>query len=280
MNVQLCILNAQGVILDVNKPLIDCWKQTAEKNRIAIPDEFFESILGAGYDQRIKAFYQYPHLAALEREVLELHQKQPVSLHPKINELLDFLRSRGIKIAIVSDSRRQDILPLIDPIMKEYDISVLVCSNEVLNGKPDPNIYFKAAKLSDVKPLHTLVVDDSRNGCYAAHLAFMRSVFIMHALPLSERLFKYSYRQTDSLTDIIQIIQSENDPKVIFLFFQVQSHHFQRSVFGFYRNIDDRHFLNAFDQRIPGIDWQCAAESRIFGHDCNIFDHDCFKRTV
>lgn len=229
MNIQLCILNAEGILLDINKSLIDLWQSTAKQHNLIIPEGFFENILSAGTDHRQKVFYQYPHLAFLEKSVVKQHRLQPANIQPQVIEVLDFLKSKGVKMSIVSDNRRQDIYPQIEGLMKAYEINVLVCANEVLNGKPDPNIYFKAAKLSNVKPNNTLVIDDSRNGCYGAHLAFMRSVFYQHSLPLSERLFKYSYRQISQLHEIIGIINEENDPhaKVIFLFFQIQCHHFQ-----------------------------------------------------
>jgi HAD superfamily hydrolase (TIGR01509 family) len=213
MNVQLCILNAQGIILDNNKTLIALWTQTAAKHGIPISGEFFESFLAAGFDQRNKVFYQYPRLAAIESEVMDQYRMIPPSFHPDIESVTESLKKLGIKIAIVSDTRRQDIYPTLESFMRKHDIEVLVCANEVLSAKPDPNIYFKAAKLSHVKPLHTLVIDDSRNGCYSAHLAFMRSIFYQNALPISERLFKYSYRQISQLTDLIQIIEQENDPQ-------------------------------------------------------------------
>jgi HAD superfamily hydrolase (TIGR01509 family) len=226
MNVQLCILNAEGILLDTNKSHIRLYQEAANRQNLIIPEGFFENILSAGFDHKQKAFYQYPRLAQLENEVMQHLRQCPISFQPQIVELLDFLKSRKIKIAIVSDQKRRDILPQIQSLIEKYEIDVLVCSNEVLTGKPDPNVYFKAAKLSNVKPANTLVIDDSRNGCYAAHLAYMRCVFYQSSLPISERLFKYSYRQTTQLNEVIDIIREENDPKVIFLFFQIQSHHF------------------------------------------------------
>ena len=283
MNIQLCILNAQGIILDNNKALIDLWKQTAAKHDIPISDEFFESFLAAGFDQRNKVFFQYPRLAAIEAEVMDQYRMISPSFHPDIESVTESLKKLGIKIAIVSDTRRQDIYPQIESFMKKHVIEVLVCANEVLSAKPDPNIYFKAAKLSHVKPLHTLVVDDSRNGCYSAHLAYMRSVFYQNALPISERLFKYSYRQISQLSDLIQIIEQENDPKRVichFLFFQIQRHHFHGSAFRCDRNIDDWHFFDSFDQRESDVQGDDTAESRILRHDRHIFEHDRFRRSV
>lgn len=218
MNIQLCILNAEGILLDFNRSLVECWQTTAKQHEIDIPEGFFENILSAGFDHRQKAFYQYPRLAQIEREVIAKHRTLPVHTDVQIFDLLDYLRDNHIKIAIVSDNSRKDILPKIESIIQDYNVGVLVCSNEVLNGKPDPNVYFKAAKLSDIKPGHTLVIDDSRNGCYAAHLAYMRSIFYQNSLPISERLFKYSYRQVSQLNEIIDIIRQENDlrEKVIF----------------------------------------------------------------
>ena len=229
MNIQLCILNAEGILFDTNKSLVELWQSTADQHNLSIPEGFFENILAAGCGHRQKVFYQYPQLTQLEKTVTDKKRLLHSTIQPQITEVLDYLKSKGIKIAIVSDNSRQNIDPQIEVLMKNYDINILVCANEVLNGKPDPDIYFKAAKLSNVKPSNTLVIDDSRNGCYSAHLAYMRSVFYQHSLPLSERLYKYSYRQISKLYEIIGIINQENDPhaKVIFLFFQIQSHHFQ-----------------------------------------------------
>jgi HAD superfamily hydrolase (TIGR01509 family) len=227
MNIQLCILSAEGILLDTNKSLIQSWQTTANLHGVTIPEGFFENILSAGIDHHHKVFYQYPQLAQLEASVRKNHRDQPNQINPQVIEVLEYLKKNAIKIAIVSDNPRQVIWPKIESLCQSYDIDVLVCANEVLVGKPDPNVYLKAAKLSNVKSGHTLVIDDSRNGCYAAHLAYMRSVFYQHSLPLSERLFKYSYRQINQLTEITDIIRQENDPKVIFLFFQIQCHHFQ-----------------------------------------------------
>lgn len=250
MNIQLCILNAEGILLDTNKSYIELWQSTADQHKLSIPEGFFENILSAGYDHRQKVFYQYPHLSQLEKAVFQIKQQRQASIQPQIIEVLDYLKSHGIKIAIVTDSHRRNKDPQIDILLKKYEIDVLVCANEVLNGKPDPNIYLKAAKLSNVKPNNTLVIDDSRNGCYSAHLAFMRSIFYQNSLPLSERLFKYSYRQISQLSEIIGIINEENDPhtKVIFLFFQIQRHHFQMRTLILHRNIDNGCFFDTFDQ--------------------------------
>lgn len=250
MNIQLCILSAEGILFDTNKSLVELWQTTADQHNLSIPEGFFENILSAGYDHRQKVFYQYPQLSQLEKTVMDKNRHHQADIQPQILEVLDFLKSKNITMAIVSDSHRQNINPKVESLMKKYDINVLVCANEVLIGKPDPNIYFKAAKLSNVKLNNTLVIDDSRNGCYSAHLAYMRCVFYQNSLPLSEKLFKYSYRQISQLQEIIGIINEENDPhaKVIFLFFQIQRHHFQMRTLTLHRNIDNGCLFDTLDQ--------------------------------
>lgn len=48
---------------------------------------------------------------------------------------------------------------------------VRLCQADVLNGKPDPEIFLKACALLGVSPCRALVVEDSRNGVLGARAA-------------------------------------------------------------------------------------------------------------
>ena len=58
---------------------------------------------------------------------------------------------------------------------------VVVSSDEVAHGKPEPDVYLEVARRLDVAPEAALVVEDSRNGVRAAKAAGMTVVLVPNA---------------------------------------------------------------------------------------------------
>ena len=62
---------------------------------------------------------------------------------------------------------------------------VMVCGDEVANGKPDPEGYLTAAKLLAAAPTSCVVVEDAPAGVQAARAAGMRVIGITTTHPAS-----------------------------------------------------------------------------------------------
>ncbi|MEM5597710.1 HAD-IA family hydrolase [Niallia circulans] len=80
---------------------------------------------------------------------------------PGLDELLSFLKSQGIKMAVASSSAREvihrfltlsDTLPFID---------LYVSGEEVPSGKPSPDIFLEVCTRLKVSPKEALVLEDS-----------------------------------------------------------------------------------------------------------------------
>src|SRR5205814_10708903 len=56
--------------------------------------------------------------------------------------------------------------------------AVMVCADEIRNGKPDPEGYLTAAKRLGVAPAQCIVVEDAPAGIQAAHAGGMRVIAI------------------------------------------------------------------------------------------------------
>ena len=62
--------------------------------------------------------------------------------------------------------------------------TVLVCADEIAQGKPDPEGYLTAARRLGVEPANCVVVEDAPAGLEAARAAGMRSIGIAGTYPL------------------------------------------------------------------------------------------------
>lgn len=101
-------------------------------------------------------------------------------LFPDVIPLLQKLQSSNIPIALASSSERDKV----DKVLEQCGLKVFftntVTGDEVVNGKPDPEIFLAAAKKINLSSKHCIVVEDSYNGLKAAKRANMYGIGVKH----------------------------------------------------------------------------------------------------
>ena len=79
--------------------------------------------------------------------------------------------------------------------------SLLVCAEDVMSGKPEPECYLKAAELLGVRPGDCVVIEDAPAGIRAARSAGMRVVAVASTHPPEE------LREADAVVGSLQEIR-------------------------------------------------------------------------
>lgn len=102
-----------------------------------------------------------------------------VEIFPGVERLVRHLKKHDVRMAIATSSPRV----LLEA--KQYGkdeffalFDALVCGDDVKNGKPDPEIFLKAAERMRVDPQHCIVFEDAPAGAKAAKAAGMKCVSI------------------------------------------------------------------------------------------------------
>jgi HAD superfamily hydrolase (TIGR01509 family) len=99
---------------------------------------------------------------------------------PGLFVLLDHLKDRGLPAAVATSSRRT----YAEQLLKRHGLidrfEFLLCSEDVTNGKPHPEIYQTAAKRFGIEPPSLLVLEDSPTGLAAAKAAGTFAVGVPH----------------------------------------------------------------------------------------------------
>jgi HAD superfamily hydrolase (TIGR01509 family) len=111
------------------------------------------------------------------RELLPLH----LATMPGLIELLGMLESHGIPKAIGTSSRRWFVDAVLAPFELADRFHAVLTAEDVANGKPDPEIYLKAAQRLGVEPHEMAVLEDSTNGCRAALAAGAVAIAVPNA---------------------------------------------------------------------------------------------------
>jgi HAD superfamily hydrolase (TIGR01509 family) len=87
---------------------------------------------------------------------------------PGLVELLSALERKQIPKAIATSSRAPVVYRMLDHFGWRHRFNFILTSADVLHGKPNPEIYLKAAEKHGIAPAAMLVLEDSHNGCRAA----------------------------------------------------------------------------------------------------------------
>jgi HAD superfamily hydrolase (TIGR01509 family) len=93
-----------------------------------------------------------------------------LSWRPGAQEALRLLDRLGWPTALVTNTERALTEAALDSIGREH-FAVSVCADEVPFGKPDPDLYVRAAELLGVAPGRCLAIEDSPSGALAAERA-------------------------------------------------------------------------------------------------------------
>lgn len=113
--------------------------------------------------------------AVVERVVARYRHGAPI-----IDGAVEAVRrvARAWPVAIASSAHRAVIDAALDATGLAVTIRVVVSSDDVAHGKPEPDVYLAAAARLGVEPAGCLVVEDSLNGLRAAAAAGMTTVLI------------------------------------------------------------------------------------------------------
>jgi HAD superfamily hydrolase (TIGR01509 family) len=116
----------------------------------------------------------------INREVVRrmlAHYEANPPLVPGALEAVERLAA-DYRLAVASSSNRPIIATVLSTAGLDRFFEVLVSSEEVAQGKPEPDVYLEAARRLDVSPQRCAAVEDSGNGILAARAARMYVIAI------------------------------------------------------------------------------------------------------
>jgi beta-phosphoglucomutase family hydrolase len=108
----------------------------------------------------------------------EIVRERGISTMPDAEVFLQEIKDENIPLALATSSRKMKM----ELVMEESGLgkyfSVFVTGEEVMHGKPHPDIFLLAAKRLNVDPSQCLVLEDAVSGVAAAKAAGMKCIAI------------------------------------------------------------------------------------------------------
>ena len=95
-----------------------------------------------------------------------------------LENFLSELKEAGVKMAMASSATMEDINFILNKIPIRDDFETIIDGSRVTKGKPNPQIFLKAAEELKADPANCVVFEDSLAGIKAANAAGMKVVAI------------------------------------------------------------------------------------------------------
>jgi HAD superfamily hydrolase (TIGR01509 family) len=102
------------------------------------------------------------------KQELTIQQLQHIKPDSFIKMTFKELRRRGYKLACCSNAIRRSVLTILSKLDLIEQLDLIISNEDVKQGKPHPEMYWKAMSIMGVLPEETLIVEDSPAGLLAA----------------------------------------------------------------------------------------------------------------
>lgn len=184
------IFDMDGVILDSEQLVVQCWQKIAGKYDIDNIEKFCIAALGLNREAAKKLFVQMydgrygdeERYEILKSEMSAAFHKAAseggLTLKPGVKDTLKSLTDCGISCALATSTRREVVIPELTNLGVIEYFDKLICGDMVARSKPAPDIFLKACEELNVIPQDTYAVEDSYNGVRSAHAAGMKVIMI------------------------------------------------------------------------------------------------------
>ena len=194
VDLKAVIFDLDGVLCHTDGFHLEAWRILALSKGLTLPPDFSVLSRGVGRMESLdillgerRGEYSVEEKEEMAKEKNNYYQKMIESMTPSdlalgAIEILTFLRERGIKIALGSSSR--NALAIIDRLGISRFFDAVVDGNAIKRGKPDPEVFIKAAEALNVSENQALVVEDSLAGIIASRIGgFMTSSISEEPIP-------------------------------------------------------------------------------------------------
>lgn len=193
MKYKAIIFDLDGVICHTDHYHYLAWKQLADKLGIYFDETINNRLRGISRMESLEIILERMEGRQLSEEEKVsyateknelykqlLNQMSPKDLSPEVKDTLDYLRSRGLLLAIGSSSKNARLI--LKQIGLENYFDQISDGNNITRSKPDPEVFLKAAEYLHCNPSECIVVEDAKSGIEAAIAAGMDNAAIGDAV--------------------------------------------------------------------------------------------------
>ena len=203
------IFDMDGTLLDTQKIFIPAWEYAGNLQGIKGAGECVKNVCGMneeGWTNYIKNKYKTMDVEAFKKNVNKyVAENLQLRFKKGAPELIDFLKKNNIKIAVASGTEKETIVKHLIKLNSLDKFDVIVGGEEVVNGKPAPDIFLLTCEKLGLSPEECIIFEDSANGVRAAQNAGVKCIGIPDVAEFNSEIKKMLYAELPGFLEAIEI---------------------------------------------------------------------------
>lgn len=194
-----------GTLLDTEEATFRHYQIECQKRGRTIDPVFYKGLLGFNMRRVRASLVEYFPDLDIDKLIADVHKgmreefaQKGVPLKKGAKELAIYCREHGIKFGVATSSSRERVIELLTGAgLMEY-VDDAVCGDEIVNSKPNPEIFLKLCNKLGAEHSDCIVLEDAETGMEAAYAGGMRAICIpdlkqpreeyLHGAPKAESL--------------------------------------------------------------------------------------------
>ena len=192
MSAHAVIFDMDGLLLDSERAILDCWRATAAAQSLVLDDSLWLSMVGlheAGCAALLEKRLGAEATTRLTQSCHEEYDRRVeggLPLKAGARALLQELFDLGVPMAVATSTRGERArLKLARSGLDGYFRHV-VTSSDVVHAKPAPDLYLLAAQRLGIPPGQCMALEDSEFGVCAASAAGIKVIQVPDLLPATD----------------------------------------------------------------------------------------------
>jgi beta-phosphoglucomutase len=181
------IFDVDGVLTDSYVPHYKSWERMFGEIGVEFSDAQFRSTFGR--TNRDIFAQLYPGETMTAERIKELGDRKEALYREIINEdftplpgaaaLIDALSAAGFKLGVGSSGPPENVRLTLEKLARSERFDAIVTGADVTHGKPNPEVFLKAAERLGVPAAQCAVIEDAPQGIEAANAAGMTSIAVL-----------------------------------------------------------------------------------------------------
>ena len=205
-----------GTLLDSEKIGLKAWQYVIDKYSLPFDLSLPYRSIGLNYTSMQNLFLtelgdDYPfekYWKCVKQKFSEYEEKNGIPVKQGFNELCTYLKANKIGMYVATSTYHASAAKELEHSGILGYFEGIIGGDEITKGKPDPEIFIKAAELSGYNKENCLVIEDSTNGLKAGISSGIKTVYIKDIVDVPSEITDKAYAKCETLDDVIDIIKN------------------------------------------------------------------------
>ena len=214
--VEAVLFDMDGLLIDTEAVYIVALQAAARTLGREMPLDFCHSMIGVPGREcnvMIQEFYGPDFSVDRFHGPFNEHAGRLLDAHmpvkPGAVELLEFLSSRGLPLAVATSSSAANAQRHLGRAGLLGRFKAIATRDDVERGKPHPDVYLEAARRLGVAPERCIAFEDSNVGLTAAHAAGTMAIMVPDILPPTPEVRAKCLEVVPDLHAALTLLQAE-----------------------------------------------------------------------